>query len=61
MSQQPADHANAASLPRALERDVFLRIQGDCYVSEKSEERIVFGDGQCPFVAKAVVRPAMRG
>ena len=44
-------------------RDVLLdlkkRIQGDFFVIQEDEEKIVFGNRACPFAEKVVGRPAM--
>jgi len=51
------------SLSRDQVRDVLVdlkrRIQGDFYVIEESEDRIVFGNRACPFAEKVVGRPSM--
>lgn len=39
--------------------DLKRRIQGDFYVIEESEDRIVFGNHTCPFAEKVLGRPAM--
>lgn len=44
-------------------RDVLIdlkrRIQGDFYVIEESEDKIVFGNRRCPFGDKVLDRPAL--
>lgn len=39
--------------------DLKRRIQGDFYVIEESERRIVFGNRRCPFAEKVIGRPSM--
>lgn len=39
--------------------DLKRRIQGDFYVIEESDEKIVLGNRQCPFAEKVLDRPAM--
>lgn len=39
--------------------DLKRRIQGDFFVIEQSDERIVFGNRACPFAEKVVGRPAL--
>jgi predicted ArsR family transcriptional regulator len=39
--------------------DLKRRIQGDFYIVEESDEKIVFGNRRCPFEEKVVGRPAM--
>lgn len=39
--------------------DLKKRIQGDFFVIEQSEEKIVFGNRACPFAEKVIDRPAM--
>ena len=39
--------------------DLKRRIQGDFFVLEQDEEKIVFGNRACPFAEKVVGRPAM--
>lgn len=39
--------------------DLKRRIQGDFYVIDEDEERIVFGNRACPFAEKVIGRPAM--
>jgi predicted ArsR family transcriptional regulator len=39
--------------------DLKRRIQGDFYIVEESDERIVFGNRACPFGDKVVGRPAL--
>ena len=39
--------------------DLKRRIQGDFYVIEETDERIVFGNRVCPFADKVIGRPAL--
>ncbi|HBE18221.1 MAG TPA: transcriptional regulator [Cyanobacteria bacterium UBA11149] len=39
--------------------DLKQRIQGDFYIIEESEEKIVLGNRVCPFVDKVIGRPSM--
>jgi predicted ArsR family transcriptional regulator len=39
--------------------DLKRRIQGDFYVVEESDDKIVFGNRRCPFEDKVVGRPAL--
>ncbi len=39
--------------------DLKRRIQGDFYIIEENDEKIVFGNRTCPFLDKVVGRPAM--
>ncbi|MBD2530732.1 transcriptional regulator [Nostoc flagelliforme FACHB-838] len=39
--------------------DLKKRIQGDFYVIEQNDEKIVFGNRVCPFAEKVLNRPAM--
>jgi predicted ArsR family transcriptional regulator len=39
--------------------DLKRRIQGDFYVIEEDDEKIVFGNRACPFAEKVIDRPAM--
>ncbi len=39
--------------------DLKRRIQGDFYVIEQDDEKIVFGNRACPFAEKVIGRPAM--
>ena len=51
------------SLDRQQVADVLVdlkrRIQGDFYVIEQDEEKIVFGNRRCPFGEKVIGRPSM--
>jgi predicted ArsR family transcriptional regulator len=65
-SQINESYKTALALPR-LDRgqvaevlvDLKRRIQGDFYVIEESEEKIVLGNRRCPFGEKVLERPAM--
>jgi predicted ArsR family transcriptional regulator len=39
--------------------DLKRRIQGDFYILEETDEKIVFGNRRCPFEDKVIGRPAM--
>ncbi|MEH2405883.1 methanogen output domain 1-containing protein [Nostoc sp.] len=39
--------------------DLKRRIQGDFYIIEQNDEKIVFGNRVCPFAEKVLNRPAM--
>ncbi|AFY52694.1 hypothetical protein Riv7116_0082 [Rivularia sp. PCC 7116] len=39
--------------------DLKKRIQGDFYILEESDEKIVFGNRVCPFAEKVINRPSM--
>lgn len=39
--------------------DLKKRIQGDFYVIEQSDEKIIFGNRRCPFGEKVLERPSM--
>lgn len=39
--------------------DLKRRIQGDFYVLEESDNRIVFGNRRCPFAEKVIGRPSL--
>jgi predicted ArsR family transcriptional regulator len=39
--------------------DLKRRIQGDFYIIDESNEKIVFGNRACPFAEKVIGRPAM--
>lgn len=60
------DYKHALGVPRltreqvaAVLVDLKRRIQGDFYVIEESDEKIVFGNRACPFAEKVLGRPAM--
>ena len=71
VGQRVGDQINAAyktalgvqGLSRDQVRDVLVdlkrRIQGDFFVIEEDEEKIVFGNRACPFAEKVIGRPAM--
>lgn len=52
-----------SALSREQVRDVLVdlkrRIQGDFYVIEETEDKIVFGNRACPFAEKVLGRPSM--
>jgi predicted ArsR family transcriptional regulator len=52
-----------SSLSRGQVRDVLVdlkrRIEGDFFVIEESEDKIVLGNRQCPFAEKVIGRPSM--
>jgi predicted ArsR family transcriptional regulator len=39
--------------------DLKRRIEGDFYIIEESEDRIVFGNRRCPFAEKVLGRPSL--
>jgi hypothetical protein len=39
--------------------DLKRRIQGDFFILEEDDEKIVFGNRACPFAEKVIGRPAM--
>ena len=57
------DALQVSSLTRAQVRDVLIdlkrRIQGDFFVLEESENKIVLGNRRCPFGEKVLDRPAL--
>lgn len=71
VGQKMGDHLNreykqalqVASLTRPQVRDVLVdlkrRIQGDFYVIEENDEKIVLGNRRCPFGDKVLDRPAL--
>lgn len=71
VGQRMGDHINAeykkalevSRLTHAQVRDVLVdlkrRIQGDFYVIEESQDKIVFGNRRCPFGDKVLDRPAL--
>lgn len=52
------DTLNREQIAQAL-TDLKQRIQGDFYVIEADEEKIVFGNNQCPFGEKVKDRPSL--
>ncbi|HYE79964.1 MAG TPA: methanogen output domain 1-containing protein [bacterium] len=52
------DHLNREQVRDVLV-DLKRRIQGDFYVLEESDEKIVFGNRACPFADKVLGRPSM--
>jgi len=71
VGQRIGDHINGAykesldvaSLNREQVADVLVdlkrRIQGDFYIIEENDEKIVLGNNACPFAEKVIGRPAM--
>src|SRR5215213_3267987 len=71
VGQKMGDHIDQAykeslqvsSLSRVQVRDVLVdlkrRIQGEFFVIEESEDKIVFGNRRCPFGDKVLDRPAL--
>jgi predicted ArsR family transcriptional regulator len=51
-------HLNREQVAETLV-DLKRRIQGDFYIIEESDEKIVFGNRLCPFEDKVIGRPAM--
>lgn len=61
-----SDYRQALQLPRLNRQqvcdvlvDLKRRIQGDFYVIEETDDKIVLGNRQCPFAEKVKDRPAM--
>lgn len=56
-------HLNLPNLSRQQVADVLVdlkrRIQGEFYVIEESDEKIVLGNKKCPFEEKVIGRPAL--
>jgi predicted ArsR family transcriptional regulator len=71
VGQNMGDHINhqykqalqVSQLTKAQVRDVLIdlkrRIQGDFYVIEESDDKIVLGNRRCPFGDKVLDRPAL--
>lgn len=63
INDQYAQALGTTILSRRQVADVFVdlkrRIQGDFYIIEESDEKIVLGNRACPFGDKVVGRPAM--
>jgi hypothetical protein len=63
INQQYTTALHKTRLDRGEVRDVLVdlkrRIQGDFYVIEESEDRVVLGNRMCPFGDKVIGRPAM--
>jgi hypothetical protein len=63
MDREYKQALRVSSLTRTQVRDVLVdlkrRIQGDFYVIEESEEKIVLGNRRCPFGDKVLDRPAL--
>jgi predicted ArsR family transcriptional regulator len=51
-------HLNREQVTNVL-LDLKRRIQGDFFVIEENDEKIVFGNRACPFAEKVIGRPAM--
>lgn len=51
-------HLNRAQVTQVL-LDLKRRIQGEFYVIEETDDKIVFGNHACPFGEKVIGRPAM--
>jgi hypothetical protein len=65
-SQINADYKRALNVPKLDRRqvtavlvDLKRRIQGEFFVIEESDEKLVLGNRLCPFAEKVVGRPAM--
>ena len=52
------DHLTREQVGKALV-DLKRRIQGDFYIVEEDDEKIVLGNRQCPFGDKVIGRPAL--
>lgn len=63
IGQEYRQALQVSQLSRAQVRDVLVdlkrRIQGDFYVVEETEEKIVLGNRRCPFGEKVLDRPAL--
>jgi predicted ArsR family transcriptional regulator len=63
MNQEYKSALEISKLSREQVADVLVdlkrRIQGDFYVIEQNDEKIVFGNRVCPFGEKVIGRPAM--
>lgn len=63
INQEYRNAFQVSNLTRAQVADVLVdlkrRIQGDFYVIEESDEKIVFGNRACPFAQKVHGRPAL--
>ncbi|MEH1873912.1 methanogen output domain 1-containing protein [Nostoc sp.] len=63
LNQDYKSALEVSNLSRQQVADVLIdlkrRIQGDFYVIEQDEEKIIFGNRVCPFAEKVVNRPAM--
>jgi predicted ArsR family transcriptional regulator len=64
--QLDASYRTALQVPRMTREqvasvlvDLKRRIQGDFYVIEESDEKIVLGNRACPFAEKVIGRPSM--
>ncbi len=63
LNRQYRQALQVSSLDRSQVAEVLVdlkkRIQGDFYVIEEDDEKIVFGNNACPFAEKVKGRPAM--
>jgi MetOD domain-containing protein len=63
INQQYKQALQVSQLTKAQVRDVLIdlkrRIQGDFYVIEESDDKIVLGNRRCPFGDKVLDRPAL--
>jgi len=63
MNEEYKQALNVSNLSRTQVTDVLVdlkrRIQGDFYVIEQSDEKVVLGNRVCPFADKVQGRPAM--
>ena len=63
INQSYRNALEVAALSREQVRDVLVdlkrRIEGDFFVIEEDEDRIVLGNRQCPFAEKVIGRPSM--
>ena len=63
INQSYKDALSVSSLNREQVADVLVdlkrRIQGDFFIIEQDDEKIVFGNRACPFAEKVVGRPAL--
>lgn len=63
INQQYKSSLRVSSLSREQVRDVLVdlkrRIQGDFFVVEETEDKIILGNRACPFAEKVIGRPSM--
>ena len=59
LADVPAFNQDTEATPEPVVVDLKARIQGDFYVIEQDEEKIVLGNRACPFAEKVLGRPAM--
>jgi predicted ArsR family transcriptional regulator len=63
INSQYKEALGVSNLTREQVADVLVdlkrRIQGDFYIVEESDQKIVFGNRACPFAEKVVGRPAL--